>query len=105
MLETKWRAANITPVFIKTGTFRNDTRPKYRPAPWRIVQLDGAQYIEPVGLGGSDRMAEAYADNNAERAASARNGYGFCSAPLLVDDGAVGDGSDSLLGLTAFGTV
>lgn len=105
MLDTTWRQAEITHVYIRTGTFKNDQRPKYRAAPWRIVKIGGSTYIESVGLGGSDSLAEAYSDNDAERAASARNGYGFCAAPIFVDDGAVGDGSDTIFGLTTFGMV
>jgi hypothetical protein len=90
---------------IRVGNFVNDQRPRFRPAPWRYVSLGGEMYVEPVGLDAAGSVLEAAIASGAETEAMGWQGYGYARAPLMIEDSQVGDGSDSLFGVHAFGLI
>lgn len=96
MNESTWRNAEITPVFIRAGNFELDQRPAYRPAPFRLLELNGVTYMETSGT--EVRVLDGAQNDEATMAdLQMRTGFGLYRDPLYIEDSAVGDGSDDTI--------
>lgn len=96
MNESTFQNAEVTPVFIKAGTFANDQRPRFRPAAFSLVSLNGVTYFQPVGTEVREEDG-AQSDHATIADLQMRTGFGFFGQPLYIEDSDFGDGSDDTI--------
>lgn len=113
-MNTLDRMTTCTPVRYQMGTFA-DNRPKYILAPFQIVSMPSntdddsvkETYVCPVPIYSEASTGDPILanDNLDDELICGRGQYGYQTDPLTIEEHQMGDLSDTILGLHAFGFV
>lgn len=95
MNESVWQNAEVSQVFIATGKFDGDQRPRWRPASFEIIELNGTTYVQTAGTHALD--SDWYLSDTGIDDLQKRNGYGFLRDPVYLEDGAIGAANDDTI--------
>lgn len=113
-MNTLDRMTTCTPVRYRMGEF-DDNRPKYTPAPFQILSMPSntedetvkETYVCPVPIYSEPSANDPILANDVldDELICGRGQFGYMTDVMTVEEHQMGDGSDTILGLHAYGFI